>query len=1048
MRDETTLLGRVARHPVAPNVLMLIFIIAGLWAVTQMNVRFFPRFDIQFVIVVVPWPGASAEDVERSLVIPLENQLRSVPNLDKMTTTSEDGAGVAILEFPQNADLDRAAEDVKQYVDQAAGTLPSDSETPEITKIVNYDPLMKLALTGGNLDELRRLARRFETELTRLGAAKVEVTGLPQERIEIVVDRERLVELGATVRDIGARISAHNRDQSAGDVAIGRSDARLRALAKSEDLFGLAEIPALPSGDGRVLRLGDIADIRRVVPEGQESLNFNGQTAVQLDLLAREQDSTLKSAENILQWAEAARAELPPGVEMHIHSEDWKYVESRLNLLLKNGGQGLILVLLILFLFLNGRVAFWVAAGIPAIFLGTLFVMQSLGVTINMISMFALIMATGIIVDDAVVVGENAAHHLRRGEPPLRAAVHGAGEMFAPVFASTFTTISSFLPLFVIGGIIGSIIRDIPLVIVCILIAAVFECFLILPGHLYHSFGAIRSGAGGKIRRAMDAGFDFFQERMFRPAAAAAVRYRLATLSACAGMLILSVALFIGGQVQFRFFPGAEFNIVDAEVVFSAGTSEKRVRDYVAHLEETLREAEKEYPEEKDLIRFVTAHYGAGGTEESPKSGEELAKMRVELSPTDERKILVAEFINTWRELVHEPAGLERLSFSEAQTGPPGADLEVRLAGEDINVLKAASLELQEAMRGINGVSQVRDDTPYGKDQLVFELTPLGSALGLSTEDVATQLRDALDGFKAQTFYESSDEVEVRILQGGADATGRLSSFQVRLPNGDFAALEDVARIRGQRGFDNISRIDGRPAIHATGAVDFAVVGNLADVFARLRGGILPELSSRYGLDWSFEGQQADQRQTIADMQIGLVIALVLIYIILTWVFASWSVPLVIMLTMPLGVIGAIMGHWIMGKEMSILSFFGIFALMGIIVNDSIVLVQYYQHLRREDPGERPDSHIVDAACRRLRAVVVTSLTTIGGLLPLMFETSQQAQFLIPMAISICFGLMFATLLILLFTPACLSYHQQAAGFFRRIRAALSGPANLAPVGG
>ena len=969
MQEETTLLGRVARHPVAPNVLMLILIIAGLWAVTKMNVRFFPRFDIQFVLVVVPWPGASAEDVERSLSIPLENQLRSVPNLDKLTTTSEDGAAVAILEFPQSADLDRAAEDVKQYVDQAAGSLPSDSETPEITKIVNYDPLLKVALTGGNLDELRRLARRFETELTRLGVAKVEVTGLPQERIEIVVDRERLVELGTTVRDIGARVLAHNRDLSAGDVEIGRSDARLRALAKSEDLFGLAEIPALPSGDGRVLRLGDIADISRVVPEGQEALSFNGKTAVQLDLLAREQDSTLESAENILKWTEKARAELPPGVEMHIHSEDWKYVESRLNLLLKNGGQGLLLVLLMLFLFLNGRVAFWVAAGIPAIFLATLFVMQTLGVTINMISMFALIMATGIIVDDAVVVGENSAHHLRRGETPLRAAVHGAGEMFAPVFASTFTTISSFLPLFVIGGIIGSIIRDIPLVIVCILIAAVFECFLILPGHLYHSFRAIRTGGDGAIRRAMDAGFDFFQERMFRPTVEAA-----------------------------------------------------------------LREAEKEHPEEKDLIRFVSAHYGAGGTEESPKTGEELAKMRVELSPTDERSILVAEFINTWRERVHMPAGLERLSFSEAQTGPPGADLEVRLTGEDINILKAASLELQEAMRGISGVSQVRDDTPYGKDQLVFELTPLGSALGLSTEDVATQLRDALDGFKAQTFYEASDEVEVRILQGGADATGRLSSFQVRLPNGDFAALEDVARIRGQRGFDNISRINGRPAIHATGAVDFAVVGNLADVFAQLRTGILPELTSRYGLEWSFEGQQADQRQTIADMQIGLVIALVLIYIILTWVFASWSVPVVIMLTMPLGVIGAIMGHWIMGKEMSILSFFGIFALMGIIVNDSIVLVQYYQHLRRENPEESPDRHIADAACRRLRAVVVTSLTTIGGLLPLMFETSQQAQFLIPMAISVCFGLMFATLLILLFTPACMSYHQQAAGFFRRMR--------------
>ena len=1034
MHEEATLIGRVARHPVAPNVLMLILIVAGLWAVTKMNVRFFPKFDIQFVLVVVPWPGASAEDVEKSLVVPLENQLRNVPNVDKITTNSNDGSGVAILEFPQDADLDRAAEDVKQYVDQAVGSLPTDSETPEITKIVNNDPLLKIALTGGDLGELRRLARRYETELTRLGVAKVDVSGLPREEIQIVVDRQRLVELDATVRDIGARVAAHNRDISAGDVEVGLVDARLRALAKSEDLFGLAEVPALPAGDGRILRLGDIAEIKRVVPDGEESMTFNGKTAVQLELSAREQDSTLESASAIRAWAKEAGAKLPPGVQMHIYGEDWRYVESRLNLLLRNGAQGLILVLLMLFLFLNGRVAFWVAAGIPAIFLGTLFVMHNTGGTINMISMFALIMATGIIVDDAVVVGENAAHHLQRGESPLRAAVHGAREMFAPVFASTFTTISSFLPLFVIGGIIGSIIRDIPAVIVCILIVAVFECFLILPGHLYHSFGSIREGGMSALRRGLEAGFVFFQERIFRPTAAAAVKFRLPTLAACAGMVLFSAALFIGGQVKFRFFPGAEFNIIQVNVVFAAGTPESRVRDYVAHLVRTLDEAEKMHPEEEDLIRFVAAHHGVGGTEESPTSGPELAQLQVEMSSAEERNLLVAEFIKTWRGLVDEPAGLERLSFQEAATGPPGGDLEVRLTGENVDVLKAASLELQEAMRSVAGVSQIRDDTPYGKDQLVFELTPLGSALGLSTQDVATQLRDALDGFEAQTFYEAADEVQVRVLQGGAEATGRLSSFQVRLPGGDFAALEDVAEMRGRRGFDRISRINGRPAINVAGEVDFAVVNNIQDVLDQLESGILGDLVSRHGVEWSFEGQQADQRQTLNDMLVGLVIALVLIYIILTWVFASWSIPLVIMLTMPLGIIGAIVGHWLMGKEMSILSFFGIFALMGIIVNDSIVLVQYYQHLRREKPEEHPDRHIVDAACRRLRAVLVTSLTTIGGLLPLMFETSQQAQFLIPMAISVCFGLMFATLLILLFTPACLSYHQQAAGFLRKTR--------------
>ena len=766
---------------------------------------------------------------------------------------------------------------------------------------------------------------------------------------------------------------------------------------------------------------------------------------MELRLRRREQDSTLDSARAVVQWVEKTRATLPPGSELLVHDERWRQVESRLNLLLDNGAAGLLLVLLTLFLFMSGRVAFWIAVGIPVIFLATLFVMKIAGGSVNMISMFALIMATGIIVDDSIVVGENAAHHLSRGMSPLRAAVHGAREMFAPVFAATFTTVSSFLPILIVGGTIGSIISDIPFVIICILIAALFECFLILPGHLYHSFRDAGAAAAGPIRRALDSGFVFCQEKMFRPLAAAAVKFRFATLCACAGMVMLSVALFMGGLVKYRFFPGAERGSINANVAFVAGTPESVVREYAAHLLSALREAEKRHPEEENLVRFASVYYGSGGSARRPVSGEEIAQIRVEMSSSEERNLPLSEFVRTWRKLVRTPAGLEQLSFREQRGGPPGADLEVQLSGDDINDLKAASLELQEAMRGIAGVSQVRDDTPYGRDQIGFELTPLGGALGLSTEDVAAQLRDALSGYKAQTFHQNADEVEVRVLQADADLTGRLESFQVRLPGGGFIALEDAAILRTRRGFDAIARDGGRPAINVTGEVDFDIAGDMAGILAQLRGGALGEIVSRHGVEASFEGRQADQRKTIRDMQIGLLMALVLIYIILTWVFASWSVPIVIMLTMPLGVIGAVVGHWLTGHDMSILSFFGVFALMGIIVNDSIVLVQYFNQLRREHPETHPDRHIVDAACRRLRAVLVTSLTTIGGLFPLMFETSRQAQFLIPMAVSICFGLAFATLLILLFTPACLSYHQAMARFFHRMRRRIAPPVQVLP---
>ena len=1029
-----------ARHRVAPNVLMLMMFILGVWAISQLNVRFFPRFEVQVINITAVWSGAATEDVEKSLIMPLENELRNVSNLQKMTSVARDGVGVIYLEFPEEVNLDEAVDDAKQYVDQATGALPADSETPEVKKVIAYDALMRLAIVGDSISELRRLARRFENELAALGVAKVDVLGLPKEEIQILADRRRLLEIDATVRDLGGAIAAQNRDTSSGDVDLGASQKRLRATAKSEDLFGLGEVPIV--GGESVLRLGDVAEIRRVIADKQKSQTFNGSPAVEIQLRRRAQDNTLSSAAKIHEWIEQTRAELPPGVDLIAHDERWQLVQSRLNLLLKNGWQGLILVLLVLFLFLNGRVAFWVAVGIPAVFLGTLFIMQLLGGSINMISMFALIMATGIIVDDAIVVGENAMYEFEQGKKPLAAATDGALAMLAPVLASTLTTIASFLPLFVVGGIIGSIIYDIPFVIVCILLAAVFECFFILPGHLYHAFGNIKTKPGG-MRDKLESGFTYFQQFIFRPLATVAVKYRGATVAACLGMVIFSAALFGGGLVKYRFFPGTELSTLRADVYFISGTSPQKVRHYVEDLLAALRTAEGEFPDD-NLVSHISVRYGSGGSRDVPLSGDEYAQIRVELSDPESRQTRGKDLNKAWEKLAPEAEGLEQLNMRGERGGPPGEDLEVQLSGDNIDNLKAAALAMQAAFRGIPGVSQVRDDTPYGKSQITFELNALGRAAGLTTSGLAAQLRDALDGYKAQTFYEGVDEIEVRVMQTGADEGGNLASFQVRLPGGGFAALTDVADLRSRRGFDTITRVGGKVAINVAGDVDFAVVHDLQGLIQSLQTGKAREIAEQYGVDFSFEGQQADQRRTINDMKTGLIMALLSIYIILTWVFASWSMSFVVMITMPLGIIGAVLGHWIMGADMSILSFFGVFALMGIIVNDSIVLVRYFQQQRLVRPDDATDTLIIDTACRRLRAVLVTSLTTIGGLLPLMFEKSQQAQFLIPMAISICFGLAFATVLILLFTPACLSYHQSLMRLLATLRERWHGaPARL-----
>ena len=532
-----------ARHRVAPYLLMLLAFIACGWALAKLNTRFFPRFELQLIVVSVAWPGASAEEVEESIVVPLENKLRDTPDIKKLTAVASEGAATFYLEFPDKIDLVEVEEEAKTLVDQVAGDLPEESETPRVRKINVYDDIARVSILGGDMAELRRLARRFESELLRLGVARVEVLGLPEEEIRVEIDRRQLVEMNATLREIGVRVREQNRDLSAGEVGGAAAERQLRALAKREDQLGLREIAVASDAAGRVVRLGDIAQIRRASADGQLAIIHNGQPAVQLKVQRGDNDDTLKAARVLNEWVEKTRATLPPNIELAVHGEDWKYVDSRLELLLRNGAQGLVLVLAILFLFLSARVAFWVGISIPVIFATALYVLHLAGGSINMISMFALIMATGIVVDDSIVVAENGAHLLQKGASPLRASVDGARQMFTPIFASTFTTIASFLPLFLIGGVVGGIIYDIPLVIVSILIAAILECFLVLPGHLYHSFSGMRRAGEGRLRRFLDGAFFAFQEGLFRRAATLAVRYRSATICACVSLLILSLGL-------------------------------------------------------------------------------------------------------------------------------------------------------------------------------------------------------------------------------------------------------------------------------------------------------------------------------------------------------------------------------------------------------------------------------------------------------------------------------------------------------------------------
>jgi multidrug efflux pump subunit AcrB len=1013
---QNDLVGLFAHHKVAANLLMAIMILSGIFALDRLNVQFFPSFDLDVVTVRVVWTGASAEDIEDGITNPLEQRLRSVDSLRKMTSTSTQGISAITLEFNEGVDPLLALDEVRRLVDDFRN-LPQDAEKPEVALATRYEPVARLVLTGlERPDELRHLARRFESELLERGIDRVEVRGLPLEEISIQVDQAQLEELGLGLPQIGERVAAFSRDLPAGAIGRGEATRELRSLDKSRDTLEFAQVP-IRTEETLNIQLGDVAEIERVPRDATLRLSMNGSPAVEMILQRAEAGNSLAAAEVLDDWLAEARPLLPPGVELAVYDASWELIRDRIMLLVTNGAGGLILVVAILFLFLSGRVAFWVAWGIPVSFMATLFILYLAGGSINMMSLFALIMALGIIVDDAIVVGEDAMAHHQMGEDPLLAAEGGVRRMLAPVVASSLTTIAAFLPLMLVGGTIGNILNVIPLVIVAVILASLLESMLVLPGHLRSAFVHAHKVKPDSLRAKLDHGFEWFRDRLFRPLVTVAVHHRFSTIAAALAALMIAIGLVAGGRLAFVFFPTPEGQIITASATFVAGTPRAQVDALLEQLNETLQETERAFDQGK-LVNLAIALHGSKG--DGGASADQLGALQVELTAPDAREVRNEEFIRAWRERIHLPAGLEGFTIASRRAGPPGRDLTVRLFGADAQTLKSAALDISEVLKGLPGVSAVEDDMAFGREQIIYSLTPAGRALGLTVAELGTQLRTAFEGQLVQIFQDGADEVEVRVKLPRAERErlGTLERLNIRLPDGTSVPLTTVADWRTRRGFEILRHAEGKLAVEVSADVD-SDVNNVGAIIGGLTESTLPELQAAYGINYSFEGRSADQRETLGDMRKGLVLGLILIYVILTWVFSSYSWPLVVMAAIPFGLTGALFGHWLIGIDVTILSLFGMFGLSGIVINDSIILVRFYQELL--DQGIASREALIEAACQRLRAVLLTSLTTIAGLTPLLFEKSVQAQFLIPMAASIAFGLGFATLLILLVIPAMLS---------------------------
>lgn len=1017
------LIGLFLYHRLAANLLVALMVLGGAFALTKLNTQFFPTFELDFVQVRVVWTGASAEDVERGITDPLEQDLRTVDGIRNMTSTSALGVASITLEFEAGTDMTLALEQVKDRVDQQRN-LPEAAETPVVTRIVRYEPVARLLISGlENIQDLRILGRQFERELLDRGIARVEFSGLPEDEMAIQVPTLSLYATDLTLGDIAQRIEGLSRDIPAGSAGRADTARQLRSLDQRRDISAFEELPLRADPELGLLRLGQIADIERRPRDGQVSVSVGGRPALEMQLLRTESGDSLEAARILEEWLQDVRPILPPGVSVEMIDAFWELLFERITLLLKNGAGGLLLVLGILFLFLNRHVAVRVALGIPIAFTAALIVLWLVGGTINMISLFGFIMSLGIIVDNAIVVSEHAYTLHQKGEGPAEAAGNSARRMFAPVISASLTTVAAFLPLMLIGGIIGNILFDIPLVVICVILATLVIAFLILPSHLKGVLSRLEPPPEGSLRARFDNGFERLRYGPFKRLVARAVDHADITLALAVGTLILAVGLAASGRIGFTFFPAPEGTVLNAGVNFVAGTPPERVADFLAATEEALYDAERALG--GGLVQAAVVRRGLGidpGDGNAPR-GEQFGNIQVELVSPEARTVTNREIIRAWEDRVRQTAGIENFNISERAAGPPGRDLDIRLTGDDPDRLKAAALDLAEIFDDFAGTYAINDDTPFGREQLIYSLRPEGLALGLTTESVGAQLRDAFDGRLAQIFQDGLEEVEVRVRLPDWERhhTETLDRLSIRLPSGALAPLDSVVEIQSRQGFETLRHADTRLAIHVSSEVDRSV-NNAARIREALEDGPLEELAQRHGVDYSFEGRAADQAETFADMRVGLVLALGLMYLTLAWVFASWGWPLIVMAIIPFGILGAFIGHWLMGVELTILSMFGLFGLTGIVVNNSIILVSFYQGLR--DEGLALREAIIEASCQRLRAVILTSATTIAGLTPLLFEQSLQAQFLIPMAISIVFGLGVATLLVLLVIPALLHLYE------------------------
>ncbi len=1047
-RDRKGVIAFMARNGVAANLLMIFLLASGLFAYERIVQEVFAESSLDTISVSVSYPGATPSEIEEGIVQRIEEAVEAVEGVKKITSTAREGQGTVNVELESSADISTALDEVKSEVDQIQ-TFPAEADEPSIRELTNRQVVLRVAVFGDVGERsLKETAQALEDRIADLDEVSyVQTSSVRDYQIFIDVPQERLRALGLSLPQVSQIVAASSLDSSAGSVDTASEEVRVRTVGQNYTQSDFEDIILISGGEGDLLRLGDVATVSDGFEDADLIARFNDQPVAFVDVYRT-------SDERVLDVAEAVKTLLdedytpPQGIGYAVWNDNSEFLEDRLSLLLRNAAIGLVLVLVSLTLFLDLRLAFWTAAGIGATFTGAIFLLDLVGSSINMFSLFGFILALGLVVDDAVVVGENVYAERESGRSGLGASIAGTQRVTIPVIFAVLTTLASVMPLFSVGGTIGNVVRDIPIVMVAVLALSLVEALLVLPHHLSSlpAAGTVASNAVTRfferVQNAVDRRFRAFVDGPLDRALRFSVTFPFILLSGAVALLIVMVALLPAGIIKFSFFPDIEGDVVTASVELPAGSNIQSTEAIAKKIEDAGNRVLARYiPAGSDQTRpdFVEAIFTTIGTRpidqgpggQQQQLGSNIAAVQIALTASGDRDVGAFEIEQAWREELGELPNARSFSITSDELSF-GAAVNISIFDSDPEVLDAARQRIMAELAPISGVFDIESDQDAGMREIELRLKPSARTLGVTLQDVAAQVRSGFFGSEAVRVQRGSEDVRVyvRLPEEERNSVADIESFRVAVPGG-FTSLGAIADASFTEALAQIRREDGRRKVTISADVNEDVVTG-QEVTDLVEREILPDILADFPtLQYKFGGQQEQQLESFGDLGSAFMLALVVIYALLAIPFKSYTQPMVIMAAIPFGLVGALFGHVMLGISLGLLSIFGIVALSGVIINGSLVMIDFYNE--KVARGMNPKEAVVDAAKSRFRPIMLTAVTTFLGVAPITFETSTQAQFLIPMSASLGFGVLIGTALLMLVIPALVVLHSRATARFGRM---------------